>query len=339
MSPLFSLKKSILFLTLAILFSGSSLQAAYSSLKDIEAELDAIADADKKLGYVIIFCGGSSVGKSTIVDKFLQLSQGRGQSYISIGIDAYSDKKVKKAKLSSPLCGRKIGWCGEHALSYERMRELVSGGERVLCDTILLTDDGRNITDSFIQTIKSAVKCGVYSVFVHCPLGMILENFEKRTNKRDLFSVLSNFTSLYKLKPQGKDKDDDDVFELSLDDVRAACAKIMSQTDLKDSKKQYAIADLMRRFGLTSDSKEKSVLICPSYDSYNYIFENDGEGVLADKLNDLFVWTQKQLKQSEAHVDQKVSSEKSCSSSNCVDFDDDDFDDDGDNNDFTDDEK
>ncbi len=298
MNSLFALKKlQPLFMNIIVLLSLLSLHGAdnwdnfKNTLQNLDAELD---NTQKTLGHVIIFCGGTCTGKSKIVDAFWNLSKDKNQDYITVGIDTFSDDNVERAEMSSPLCGRKIGWCGEHALSYVRIKELVEQGKDVLCDTVLVTNDGREITESFLKKIR-ALRCHVYCIFVQCPLEMILKNFEKRKDKRDLFSVLSQFTSLYKRAPQKKAENNRQIFELTLSEIKTACAKIMSQTDLKTSQKEYAVRDLMKRFGVNNNSKEESIDICPNSNVYDYIFKNDQQEISTDKLLDLFTWVQQQL--------------------------------------------
>jgi hypothetical protein len=266
-------------------------------------ELDALADeaescctdeesAKKPVKNVIIFNGTSSSGKTMLVDLIKPVLEPQIGLCKKVQMDQFSNQTVKRCEKINASTLKKLGnWGGEHWLTLTKILE--SKATTILCDVVLLTKDGKDITASFVKELLED-GCNVFVILVYCPLLQLWKNVQRRNSsavlpaspcslgieeeQRNILAVIDQYLNAYVNDQQANRA----IARLFGEEIGQCINWLLDLPDLsKDGAEQMRDFLVFRLRSL--QLQNGFVPVCPVYESYNYIFYNDGQDLVLAK--------------------------------------------------------
>ena len=286
----------IIFLTLASLGVQSTL-SAMELHRPTPIRTGQASNTETKPGHAILFLGTSSAGKSyicksasTYLTKFKDIPP-----VVRIVMDDEEDRGIDREtqKLFPPH------WRIEHMLLYQSIVQQIEKGNIVVCDLVLFENQENDITESFIEKLKTVTS--VTPILIYCPINQLLRNVESRNSSgqsrehRSPLAIADHYLNMYcstpnnpaDVTPSRLSELIDDADESEFKESEQRLAKITEEDEYERKTKKECIERLQQLSSHASSGTSSPVPIYVKPHVYDMVFKNDGNN-FEKQMGELF---------------------------------------------------
>lgn len=285
----------IIFLTLVTLGLQSKL-SAMELHRPTPIRTGQVSTSETKKGHAILFLGTSSAGKShiskaayTYLRKFKDIAP-----VVRIVMDDEEDRGIdSKTKQSFPG-----NWRIEHMLLYQSIAQQIEKENIVVCDLVLFENKENDITESFIEKLKTITS--VTPVLVYCPINQLLRNVESRNSSgesrehRSPLAIAGNYIDMYfstlssptEATPSHLSELIGDTDESEFKEGEQALAEFKEEDEYQKQEKQEYMERLHQLSSQASSGASSPVPYVKPH-LYDMVFKNDGKK-FEEKMGTLF---------------------------------------------------